>query len=59
MDSICGEITLEQVDDWFRIGKTVKVKTIPASKTRGRLLDSDAKPICFPNERQYVPPYKR
>ncbi|XP_023931782.1 ATP-dependent RNA helicase TDRD9-like, partial [Lingula anatina] len=59
MSRLGAELTLEQVDDWFRIGRAVpKVQTVPRSKSGGRELNQNMQPIVKP-ARPYVPRYKR
>jgi hypothetical protein len=57
--SMIPEITPDQIDDWFKIGKkTSKIKTVPKSFTGGRAID----PITLqPKQPQHhhIPHYKR
>ena len=57
--SLAPDITPEQIDDWFKIGKkAIKREGIPKSSTKGRLYDPvTRKPREQPSH--YVPHYKR
>ncbi|KAK7505535.1 hypothetical protein BaRGS_00003280 [Batillaria attramentaria] len=64
MSRLHGEITLDQIDDWFKIGKeaTSKVVTIPAGSLAGRPLDprtGQPAKAQEPNYDRYYPAYKR
>ncbi|KAL4238351.1 ATP-dependent RNA helicase tdrd9 [Mactra antiquata] len=57
--SMIPEITPDQIDDWFRIGKTApKMKALPQSSTGGRALDAATMKPKVPKQ-QPVPHYKR
>ena len=59
MSRLTAEITPEQIDDWFRIGKkTVKVQSIARSSTGGRFIDPETLKPAVPKVEQ-VPHYKR
>lgn len=58
--SLIPEITTDQIDDWFKIGKksAQKVKAVKASTTGGRSIDPDTlQPVEARPD--YVPHYKR
>ena len=57
--SLIPEITTDQIDDWFRIGKkTAKVKAVKASTIGGRNIDPETlKPRVAQHD--HVPHYKR
>ncbi|KAI0215243.1 ATP-dependent RNA helicase TDRD9 [Lamellibrachia satsuma] len=60
MSRMGTEVTLEQIDDWFKIGKKVKVESLPRSKVGGRELDPDTGRGVQPSRPDvFVPPYKR
>ena len=60
MSRMCTEVTLEQIDDWFKIGKTVKVESLPRSKLGGRELDPETGKGVEPSRPDaFIPPYKR
>ena len=57
--SLLPDITPEQIDDWFKIGKkTAPIKGVKATTTGGRCLDPETLRPIEP-ERQHVPHYKR
>ena len=59
MSRLTAEITPDQIDDWFRIGKkTVKVQSVARSTTGGRFYDPETLKPAKPKV-QEVPHYKR
>ncbi|KAL5008137.1 hypothetical protein ScPMuIL_013718 [Solemya velum] len=62
MSRLTGEITLEHIDDWFKIGKkkTAPIQSVSRSATGGRCFDpSSSKPRVLTEPSQFVPHYKR
>ncbi|KAK2190456.1 hypothetical protein NP493_81g02000 [Ridgeia piscesae] len=60
MSRMGTEVTLEQIDDWFKIGKKVKVESLPRSKVGGRELDPETGRGVQPTRPDvFIPPYKR
>ena len=60
MERLTEELTLDQIDDFFTIGKTPKVHSLPKSRTGGRPLDPvTGKPVVSQPTPQFIPPYKR
>ena len=62
--NLTSEISLDQIDEWFHIGKkaTATVTSIPAGKLHGRQLDVKTQQAHVPekpNFEQYYPPYRR
>ena len=55
-----ADLTLEQIDDWFRIGKKVsKTETAPRSTLGGRDLDPLTGRASEIRDEPFVPSYKR
>ena len=65
MSRLTTEMTLDDIDDWFTIGKKStkqsSVKTVPRSKTGGRYFDvkSQQQIVPEPTAETYVPHYQR
>ena len=61
MSRLVTDITLDQVDDWFKIGKKVaKSATVPRSKLGGRPLDpTTGKAAVDSTEAPFIPSYRR
>ena len=53
------DLTLDQIDDFFKIGKTPEVATLPRSRLEGRILDPSTGGPAVATVQPYVPPYKR
>lgn len=64
MSRLTAELTLDQIDEWFSIGKSkaIKLASIPAGTLQGRLLDPQTGKAYVPekpNFDRYYPAYKR
>ncbi|XP_041351970.1 ATP-dependent RNA helicase TDRD9-like [Gigantopelta aegis] len=63
MSRITAELTLNDIDDWFKIGKkaAAKIASVPSSKTGGRRIDPKTGEACIrPVDLDaFVPQYKR
>ena len=58
--SLIPEISAEQIDDWFKIGKkSVKVTGVKKSTTGGRSYDPETLQPREVREHRHVPHYKR
>lgn len=59
MSRLRGEITIDEIDEWFTIGaKSVKnTKTVPRSATGGRFFNPETQSARVVNEDVYVPSY--
>ncbi|XP_052105936.1 ATP-dependent RNA helicase TDRD9-like [Mytilus californianus] len=59
MSRLRGEITIEEIDDWFSIGaKSVKnTKSVPRTATGGRFFNPETQSARVPTEKVYVPSY--
>ncbi|CAG2193788.1 TDRD9 [Mytilus edulis] len=61
MSRLRGEITIEEIDDWFAIGaKSVKnTKSVPRTATGGRFFNTETQSARVPQEKVYVPSYNQ
>jgi len=61
MSRLVSDITLDQVDEWFKIGQTVykDVHTLPRSTTSGRYFDPETQQPILVSDQPYVPHYHR
>lgn len=62
--NLTSEISLDQIDEWFQIGKkaATTITTVPGGKLHGRQLDPRTKQAHVPekpNFDQHYPAYKR
>ncbi len=56
---LAAECTLDQIDDYFKIGKKIDVATVPRSKLGGRVLDPATGGPAVAEVKPFIPPYKR
>ena len=63
MSRITAELTLNDIDDWFKVGKKAasKIASVPCSKTGGRQINPKTGEPCVRtfNTDAFVPQYKR
>ncbi|VDH95761.1 ATP-dependent RNA helicase TDRD9 [Mytilus galloprovincialis] len=61
MSRLRGEITIEEIDDWFAIGaKSVKnTKSVPRTATGGRFFNTETQSARVPQQKVYVPSYNQ
>ncbi|XP_077865739.1 ATP-dependent RNA helicase TDRD9-like [Saccoglossus kowalevskii] len=60
MSSLTSDLTLNQIDEWFKIGAPPpKAETIPRSKLQGHYLDPTTGEAYQKRSKSFIPPYKR
>lgn len=59
MSRLNAEMTLEQMDDFFSIGKTPIVESTARSKSGGRALDPITGEPSVHRPKTFIPPYRR
>ena len=56
---LAAECTLDQIDDYFKIGKKVNIATVSRSRLGGHLLDPSTGGPAVAEVKPFIPPYKR
>ncbi|XP_064600454.1 ATP-dependent RNA helicase TDRD9-like isoform X1 [Liolophura sinensis] len=55
-----GDITLDQIDSWFTIGKKItEAPSVPRGKRKGLRTDPSTQTVIQGRQHGFVPPYKR
>ena len=56
---LISDLSLDQIDDYFKIGKKVDVVTLPRSRLGGKILDPTTGGPAVAKVQPFIPPYKR
>lgn len=60
MSNYRRDITLDQIDSWFTIGKKItEVPSVPRGKRKGLRADPSTQTVIEGRQHGFVPPYKR